>query len=562
MKSIKTNNPKALKKHTLVIIFIYIFACLFIQKTWANEYIYKAKAGDSLWNISKKHLIDMKYWSQLIALNKLPDPNNIAEDTIIRIPIQWLHQENGSAKLIYTTGDVQIIFHDASKVSFSNAKKVTQGLEVTLLEGSIIKTGKDALATIIFLDGSRLLVQSNSELKLEGLDVLGDGTLSDMNLYLDKGSITNDVNPNKEYNIRYEIHTKLATTSVRGTKFTVSVGQDDLPTIAEVLRGKIVVKSNKTDIENDVTKGRGAIISEDGEVQIHNLPKAPFLGGIPPIIERSPINIVLPEVQNIKGYHTVIIIKDDDQYRHVSNETIHKSNIISRDIPDGNYTMIVAAINDKNLKGEEARYDFILKARPIPPIIISPQIEKPVSTKDIQFKWAKQTSISAYRLEIAQDFKFDKLILQKDISGSSSFLLQERPKSGTYFWRIAAISVKDGQGPFSDPISFKILPHALKLDEAKYKDNTLTLRWNNAGDNFKYRFQISQERSFKNILLGRIVTKNFTEIKNLLSGTYYFRLQIISEDGFEGIWGQPQTFTITSGSFKDYLLLPLKFLRE
>lgn len=528
----------------------------------ANEYLYKTRLGDNLWNITERHLNDMEYWSKLMYLNKLPDSDYLAPGTLVRIPEEWLKKRNAKAELVYSIGEIDIMLPNSERLSL-NSKGLEKGKTISLLQGSVIRTGANALATIVFDEGSRLLLESNSELKLDDLSLLGDGTLADMKLHLNKGSISNDIKVNQNRDTRYEVITPLAMTSVRGTEFRVNAGHEkSQSTIAEVLRGKIVIASLNSEKNFDVVKGRAAIVDSQGQVLLKDMPKAPNLAGLPNIIERLPINITLPDVADIVGYRTIIVLEGENTDKPVSDRTSKGARILSHDmIKNGRYTMILSAIDIHGLVGEEARHDFILNARPLPPIAISPQEKEAVAAPLIRFKWAKSADAKSYRMRVAKDAAFKEIVVEESGLKRPEFLLTSRLPSGQYFWKVATIDKTDHNGPFSDPIQFKVMPPSPKLDEAKIMNSEVTLRWASAGEGMKYRYQVANDRGFENIVFGKIVNQNFDKIVNLIPKSYYFRMQVIDQEGNEGAWGRPQSFTVPSGLFKDYLLLPLSFLK-
>ena len=543
-----------------------VFGIIVFKMIWsaaiADEYLYKTKPGDNLWNITERHLNDMQYWSKLMRLNKLPDSDYLTPGTVVRIPEEWLNKRDAKAELVYSIGEIDIMLPNSAKLTL-NSKGLEKGKTITLLEGTVIRTGANALATIMFVDGSRLLVESNSELKLDGLSLFGDGTLADMKLNLNKGSISNDIKVDESRDTRYEVITPLATTSVRGTEFRVNAGQtNSQSTIAEVLRGKISVASTSSEKSFDVVKGRAAIIDPQGQVLLKDMPKAPDLSGISNVIERLPISLTLSDVADIVGYRTIIVSEGQNTDKPLSDRTSKGPRILSHEaLKDGRYTMVVSAIDIHGLVGEEARHDFILNARPLPPIAISPQEKEAMTAPLIRFKWAKSSDAKMYRIMVAKDAEFKEIVVEESALKQHEYLLTSRLPSGQYFWKVAAVDKTGHNGPFSDPIEFKVMPPSPKLDEAKLVNSEVTLRWSSAGEGMKYRYQVATDRGFDNIILGKIVHQNFDKVINLIPKTYYFRMQVIDAEGNEGAWGRAQSFVVPSGLFKDYLLLPLKLLR-
>ncbi len=516
---------------------------------YADDFYYKTKLGDNLWKITEKHLIDIRYWHDLKKINKLPDPDNIEPGTLIKIPTEWLNKRSATAKIIYSIGEVKIIPPEGAEIKVIDFEK---NEPITLIEGTQVRTGEDGLATILFADDSRLLLQNDSQLVLEGLSLLGDGNLSDMRLRLEQGRVENSINTDEFKDRHYEITTPFATTAVRGTEFRVSTDATQSKTMAEVLSGKIEVSAQKESVSKNVIHGQGAIINAEGEIIVEALPEPPSSDDLPIIIERSPFGITLPVRGNVMGYHTQIFSPESEQ--PLSDRYNMKGRIVGNDIPDGHYKMRVSSINKQGLRSNFIEHNFTLNARPYPPVTLKPMANEVFADSDITFEWAKDSGKTLYHLQIAKDESFKDLLVNESNLSQAQWRNQQVLSGGMHYWRIAK-SVNGDQGPFSDAMPFKMIASAPALNEAKIDENDLILSWSNAGEGMRYRIQIAEQNDFDKIILGRVVDTNQFKVRLFKSGTYYIRIQVIDEEGNEGKWGKPQAFKVPAGGFAPQMIL-------
>jgi hypothetical protein len=54
-----------------------------------QDWIYVAKPGDNLWDITTRYLTGIKCWRPVQRLNKITRPRQIPPGTQIRIPVKW-----------------------------------------------------------------------------------------------------------------------------------------------------------------------------------------------------------------------------------------------------------------------------------------------------------------------------------------------------------------------------------------------------------------------------------------------------------------------------------------
>lgn len=447
-----------------LIAYVLITITLFLSVGQAEKFkpyqqgddifLYKTIPGDSLWSIAQRHLHTVKLWIELKKINELPSDDYIEPGTLISIPRQWLKSTQSTATLSTAIGSVKIINDGHQILEFG--LDFTEKDNLVLTTGDVIITGDDGLATIVFKDGSRLLLQSNSELVLKDLLILGDGSLSDIKLQLEKGRLENRVYSSPISNTNYEVKTPTATTSVRGTVFRMGAGRDN--SVTEVISGKVVAHAKKNFGKlTELLSGQAMIMSKDGHSMQLKMLAPPEFAHFPQIIETVPIKIPVELSDKVIGYETRIVPIGEDEYHIVSSRRSDSNVLIGDDLPDGRYRLIACAIDESGVTGHPAMYEFILNARPFAAILQSPKSHENVLAKDLVFKWKKADGdIQKYYLQVAKDEEFRDLIINEDNLAELTHQAEALPL-GTYFWRVASIDGQGSRGPFSKAQVFNIV---------------------------------------------------------------------------------------------------------
>src|SRR5688572_33039097 len=53
-------------------------------------WLYTARPGDTVWDLSRRYLSDWRRWPELQALNQIADPQRVPPGRIVRFPVAWL----------------------------------------------------------------------------------------------------------------------------------------------------------------------------------------------------------------------------------------------------------------------------------------------------------------------------------------------------------------------------------------------------------------------------------------------------------------------------------------
>ena len=523
------------------LLISWVYAELEAPPLTDDIFLYKTIPGDSLWNIAQRHLHNIKLWTELKKINELPNDDYIEPGTLIKVPRQWLKTNESTATLVNAVGEVKII--NGNQQTLTLDQDFTNKDTLILTAGDTIITGEDGLATILFKDGSRLLLQSDSQLILNDLIALGDGSLSDIKLQLDKGRLENRVYSSPISNTNYEVKTATATTSVRGTTFRMGLENDE--SVTEVVTGKVVARSQEgAKSMAELMAGQAIIIAKDGETKRVEMLPAPEFSHFPQLVEAVPIRIEVAPIENAVGYSSKIIPVGKDQQDAVSSMRSEGNALLGEDLPDGRYTMVVSAIDKEGVTGQPASYEFILNARPFAADLTAPSKEEKILLRNLQFNWQKvNDEAKSYYLQVARDNTFRDIVIDADNLTESTYK-PENLLSGIYFWRVASIDENGKRGPFSADQSFRILLEDPNLEKSNVKTVDVQLEWAPLEEGTQYTIQISDSSDFTNVLLEQQLADNHYYVEDLTPGTYYFRVQSTAKDGYVSEWGLPHKFDV------------------
>ena len=196
-------------------LLMLVALLLSVFPAFAQDWNYRVRPGDTLWDLGARYLKPSVPWEQLQTHNRVADPYRLPPGTQLRFPVAWLQVQPAPARVLATRGLVQVGDTDQPGL-----RDVAQGDLLRI--GQHLVTGADASVTIAFADDSRLQLRENSRLRLDQLSRYGHTGMVDTRLRLEQGRSSNRVTPAKGPASRYIIDAPTATSSVRGTVFRVS----------------------------------------------------------------------------------------------------------------------------------------------------------------------------------------------------------------------------------------------------------------------------------------------------------------------------------------------------
>lgn len=519
----------------------------------AEEWMYTVRPGDNLWNLTERHLKSMDYVPQLQQLNGVKNPYVIPPGTQLRIPVAWSKVHSTSARVTSVYG--------AAAVQRGNQERmpVEQGMQ--LLIGDEIHSGNDAFVTVEFADNSHMRVQENTRLRFDNMRIFGDYGLTDTLIDLQQGRTENTVPEKSGKATRFRIKTPSAISSVRGTDFRVGVIEAQPGTSSEVLAGNVEVAGEKKNVK--VPAGYGTMTAQGkSPVAPVKLLPPPDLSATARYYQSLPLVIKFNPLAGAHMYRAQIAA--DRDFKNLRSEfTTASLPFRDGEIPDGDYWLRVRGIDGLSIEGKDAVIPFALNAYPEAPFILAPLPGGMAEPEKQQFKWAAQTDVSHYAIMISKDADFSTALYFNPEVKENSVTLSESLTPGHYFWRIFSVSTREGAGPFSDTMAFRVPYPAPAVGEAQLDDGKMTFAWRAAEEGQRFQFQFARDREFTDIIHEESTAASQLTIAKPDSGTYYLRIKTIESDGFQGPWGKPQAVEVPFGIsywFMLLMLLPLLVL--
>jgi hypothetical protein len=500
-----------------------------------QDWIYVAKPGDNLWDITTRYLTGIKYWRPLQRMNKIDRPRQIPPGTHIRIPVRW-------SKVMLANVRIKAV-HGAVKIRKAGSNDVIEARAGDVLsQDDAVITPDGASAMLVFADGSELLLVSNSDLRLETLKAYGDGDVADSHVRLQQGQAENRANPKKIPSTRFRITTPSAVMAIRGTDFRVDSSGES--SHIEVTQGRINVANNDSD---SVLKAGYGMVAKAGKALQKPVPllTAPDLSAVPDVIETTAKKLDIPEqagavdfrVQVAKGRQLDVLLHD----------SLHPPARIYPDLinlADGDYVMRVRAVDSQGLEGKQSVAEFTLNARPVPPANIYPVTEASIVEKTPEFHWARPEGSSSYQLQVyAGKSETAPLIDEKNLSGERYTADIELPQ-GVYQWRVQANDEQGQPGPYGHFQSFRVLAEPPTMSDPLLDDKSLTVQWNADDASYRYQFQMSRDKNFSELLVDEKLDASSYVFSDPTPGYYYIRISTIDADGFQGPYSPVQRFEV------------------
>ncbi len=491
----------------------------------AQDWTYRIRPGDTLWDLSGEYLKPGIPWQKLQSHNRISNPYQLPPGSTIRFPLAWLHTQPAKARVLAVHGQATV-----ATGTNANPIGVTQGMQLGI--GARLRTGKDSSLSLEFADGSRLLLQADSELQLDQMSRYGKSGMVDTRLRLQRGRISNTVKPTPGASPGFIVDTPNASSAVRGTKFRMDAGADDTKT--EVVDGKVAVNAgNHTTL---VRKGYGTRVAagQTAPIRAVLLLPAPDLSGMPPKINGARARLQWPAVDGSQRYRVELSSSEQFETLLADIESTEAGTTLPV-LADGYYFLRVRAIDAQGLEGHDASASFAVEVLPEPPFAIAPAHDGIVRDPQPEFRWAEATDASAYRLELADNPAFERATAMGMDAGTNTTHMTQSLAPGRYYWRIASDAANGRQGPFSDAIAFTLRPlvEAGEIGHETSDTREVTFRWRAGAPGQSYRFQLSRTQDFARLRVDQRVDEPQITLPKLPAGTWYLRAQSIDSDGHE-----------------------------
>lgn len=432
---------KRKKMHSLVVVASALTLIGLPSLSFADGsayWMYTVRKGDTLWSFSERHLISPAYAMKLKSLNQIKDPYSIRPNSVLKVPLQWGKTVEGSASVAEMTGRVSVTYRSGENVAASVGMK--------LPTGSRVSTERGAQATLKFIDGSFLILNSETTIALDKQVYFPTTGASTNTIGLEKGSVNGSIQHPPLMNNRYEIRTKTAVTAIKGTELDVSVDGGGA-TRTSVFSGKVDVSSGPQIVA--VEEGFGSVVGQPENVQKEKLLPPPKLKNDNAKFEDNLPVVSWKSLSDAEKYK-VELYSTTGQSDLLMVRMINGNDVLLPVKENGDYLVQVYGVAKSGLLGLPEKGHFSLSSHPLPPIEMAPSKVDTRLAKTVTFKLGKEKDIKSYRVQIAKDKKFSKNVDTIDVDVNKPKLVV--PESGQWYWRVASV-MKNGDVGSYGPIN-------------------------------------------------------------------------------------------------------------
>jgi hypothetical protein len=493
-----------------------------------GEFIYHARLHDTLIGISRRLLREPRRWPEVQARNNIANPRRIPPGDAIRIPYAWLRLSADTATVMAVRGEVREGGRDVS---------VSQ----TLPEGSQLETGPDGSVALLLADGSVVTLQKLSVLALEEMRrVTGLETAHDMRFKLESGRLQTQVRPHGDVG-RFEIHTPVAVSAVRGTEFRDAFEPGAGIATTETLAGLVAVSGSEAVVSIPADFGTRVERNSAPLPPVRLLP-APELEALSGTHSASQLQLKWPAVPGARHYR-LQLAPDAEFHSFLVDAQLDAAEVDLPAPPDGNYWLRVRPIDGLGLEGHDAVRSFVQHQRPPAPSLIDPLPGAKVIGDSGAFAWRSGLGNDAhYRVQIARDPEFTQMLLERDIGEETHVDVAHVPP-GSYFWRVAAVDDRGESSDWSQAQEYTQRQSSPTPYPPAFTGHEMQLHWD-PQDGMRYRLQIARDPRFAAPLLDQTLDQPSLSARRLHPGTYYSRVQTIAEDGSKAPFGAPREFKV------------------
>lgn len=487
------------------------------------EWRYTVRPGDTLIGLGRTYLNNPDDWRELQRLNRVINPYHLFPGTSLRVPLTLLKQQPAPAKVVSVSGQVTATLPGAAASVLAAGGTLTAGTVVQSRNGS---------AVIEFADGSRLILQPNSSLKLDTLSVYAGGGMVDTRVRLQQDRAELKANPQKQHGNRLQVITPSAVAAVRGTIFRVSA--DEAAMREETLEGQVGVEASGEEVVVAMAQGTLAETGKPPKQPVALL-GVPDVSKLPAKLDRYPLRFPLPELKGAENWSGQI--SPDDSFSAILLDKESKGPVLAfADLPDGKYFLRLRGVDALGLHGLDSQHEFEVDAHPFPPIPGNPANEGKVRVAQPMMDWTQSQEAKRYRVQLSRDAAFDNMLTQEVVekAGYQPAALQE----GEYFWRVASIDAAGEQGPYTDTrrFTYKAAPGAPELGKSAIQigEDSVRIDLPALPEGQQYETIFARDADLKHVVWQGKPNGLKLSLPRPDAGTYYLGARVVEADGTSG----------------------------
>jgi hypothetical protein len=364
---------------------------------------YQVRSGDTLWSIAEHYYGDPEAWTRISEVNGISIPRRLRPGEVLRI----VPPRNFPGSVEYLTGSVWLIGdtdHRALRVGD------------LVPAGASLKSGPGAFLTLRFVNGARIVLPSNSRVRLDEHE--GGGGVKVMLL---EGGVESRV-PKQVWPVRqsFDVSTPSGNLGVRGTHFSVAY-PGDASTSASVLEGLVDASFDKN--QADVDAGQGVWASVDGGFGVVDLLPSPRLRSSG-AGEEDALMLMLSNVEGASSYRAQLAT-DPEFFDIVRDQTSVDGRFDFKALDNGFYHARLTALDNHDVEGLPK--SELLFHRPV-------GVDVEYRQGEWIFRWDRQPKAN-YRLQLSADPGFETLAVDQPFQNSAGGRIPHL-EVGEYYWRL------------------------------------------------------------------------------------------------------------------------------
>jgi hypothetical protein len=303
-------------------------------------------------------------------------------------------------------------------------------------EGAEIATAGNSFATLMLADRSQVVIPSQSRVRVRELRrILLTGAI-DYRIDVEQGRLETRVTPLEQPSGRYQIHTPISMTAVRGTEFRVSFEDERRAAATEVLAGTVTFSPSETEAGLTLERSFGATLDREGVSRVEKLLAAPDLEEPPALQTKDAVEFRVHKLEGSLRYRAVIAA-DAGFIDNIAEQFSDDGTFALADIPNGNLFVRVSTIAPSGLEGMAQAYSFQRRLA---------SIRGSVEPEDdgYRFRWAGAGGgVRRYHFQLRRETPQGALVVD-EVALARDALTLRRLKAGVYYWRVGLAQIEDG----------------------------------------------------------------------------------------------------------------------
>ena len=181
------------------------------------------------------------------------------------------------------------------------------------------------------------------------------------------------------------------------------------------------------------------------------------------------------------------------------------------------------------------------RPRPLPPIPSLPKLEPVYRTLPVQIIAPEQKNSRAFHLRITSDIKGLDTLVDQSVKPGKTFSISSLT-DGQYFLFLSTVDLEGFESLPTAPARLKIrtTPGAPIISSPnngqKFFSKTVKIRWLKSDAADHYEIQLAQDKDFTELVDSRSVNDSIYVTPELTPGSYFFRVRLVTQDGFETLY--------------------------